>query len=377
MRSWSAAWQRWRDPLLAAVLLGWMELANLGQPPSPALPLLAVPLAWRRRWPTAVAGAAALGTVLAVATPLNASAALPVVLAVLVAAFSVAAYGRWPWVGLVVLSVPLVPIADAQFELPLPLWTQPFAIVGAAWLAGALVRRRADAAQAWRERALRIEGEQEAARAAALAEERARIARDLHDIVSHRVGLMVIQGGAARTVLRTQPEVAVAQLQALEAGGREALAELRGLLGLLAPTMPGEPHEEPADPAPRLERLDQLVAQTRAAGLPVRLEITGEPRPLPDRVELAAYRIVQEALTNSLRHSARTGSAVTVHYGPDELALAVLDDGPPPPRAESAAGRGLVGMRERAALCGGSMTAGAAPGDGFAVRVRLPLDRPA
>jgi signal transduction histidine kinase len=264
----------------------------------------------------------------------------------------------------------LVPLANERFALPLPAATLPFALVGSAWLAGSAVRRRAQVELAWRERAHAVEREQALGRAAALAEERARIARELHDVVTHRVSLMVIQAGAARTVLATAPPVAVEQLVALESGGREALAELRGMLDLLA--VAADP-DAPLGPAPGLSALPDLVERTRAAGLPVRLEVSGDAVPVPSRVDLTAYRVVQEALTNALRHSTRDGTAVTVHYGTDELAVGVVDD-VSAATAPFREGRGIVGMRERVALCHGTLEAGPRPGHGFGVQVRLPLE---
>jgi signal transduction histidine kinase len=359
----------WWDAVLAPVLFVWAAAANRGEPFSLALLLLTAPVLVRRRFPTAAAAAMAAGIGLSSVFPIASDATLPVILAGLAVAYSVAAHARWPWIGLILLLVPLLPLANDRFSLPVPAWTLPFVLIGSAWLAGVTVRRRAQAAVAWRERAEAIEREQAAGRAAALAEERARIARELHDVVTHRVSLMVIQAGAARSVLASTPEVAVEQLVALEAGGREALAELRGALDLLATSTDPVSH---LGPAPGLAALAELVARTREAGLPVKLEVTGEQVPVPSRVDLTAYRVVQEALTNALRHSNHDGTSVTVHYGERELTLDVVDASGPPGSVRE--GRGLVGMRERVALCLGSLEAGPRPGRGFGVLVRLPLE---
>jgi signal transduction histidine kinase len=362
---------RWRDVVATAgptvVFLSWAVLAAGPDALTPPILLATISLAARIRWPTAAAGAFAVGVLLAVAGfPVPAAVALPLVLAVLTAAYAVAVHSRWPWLGLPLLAAPLLPLATKQFELRLPGGTLPFALLAAAWLAGVAVRRQRDLARAWQERAGHVEREQEALRSAAMAQERARIARDLHDVVTHRVSVMVIQGGAARSVLATDPGTACGQLLALEAGGREALAELRGLLDLLAVSS-GDP-----DPSPPqgIAAIPALVEQVRAAGLPVRYEVTGAARPVPDRLDRTAYRIVQEALTNALRHSARTGTAITVDYGQSALVLEAVDDGPF--TGEIRAGRGLAGMGERAALVGGTVDYGHSPPRGFAVRAVLP-----
>jgi len=359
----------WWDAVLAPVLLAWSVVADQAEPFSVALLLLTLPVLVRRRWPTGAAVATAAGIALSTVWPITNAATLPAILAGLLVAWSVAVHARWPYVGLLLLLVSLVPLANERFALPLPAATLPFALVGSAWLAGSAVRRRAQVELAWRERAHAVEREQALGRAAALAEERARIARELHDVVTHRVSLMVIQAGAARTVLATAPPVAVEQLVALESGGREALAELRGMLDLLA--VAADP-DAPLGPAPGLSALPDLVERTRAAGLPVRLEVSGDAVPVPSRVDLTAYRVVQEALTNALRHSTRDGTAVTVHYGTDELAVGVVDD-VSAATAPFREGRGIVGMRERVALCHGTLEAGPRPGHGFGVQVRLPL----
>ncbi len=355
----------------AFALLAWSVIVGGPEPAWPVLVMLTLPLAGRHLWPTATAAALAVGVIAATVYPVSASAVLPGIIAVLVAAFSVALYARWPWVGLIVLAAPLTAVVTQRFEFPLPGWTLPFAMVGSAWLAGLAIRRRSQIAEAWRDRAEHVRREQEALRAAALAEERSRIARELHDVVTHRVSVMVIQGGAARSVLASDPAAATEQLLALESGGREALTELRGLLDLLASSAADDVRVTTA-PVPGLAGVPTLVDQARAAGLPIRYRMTGDPKELPTRIDGTAYRIVQEALTNSLRHSNHAGTSLSIHYGQSELVLDVVDDerGAVPP---AATGRGLMGMRERAALLDGSIEVGLRPGKGFGVAVRLPL----
>jgi signal transduction histidine kinase len=354
------------DAALALAMLAWIVVADRI---SPATALLTLPLAWRRRGPTAVAVAMCAGILAASIYPVQETATLPAVAGVLLAGYAVAAHARRPWPGLVVLLVPLGLVVSDRFELPLPAWILPFALVGSAWLAGIAVRRRSQVAEAWRERAEHAEREQAAVRAQTLAEERARIARELHDVVTHRVSLMVIQAGAARTVYPDNPATATQQLMALESGGRQALTELRGMLDLLAITADDR---APRRPVAGMAQVADLVDQVRAAGLPVRLHVSGEPTALPAHVDLAGYRILQEALTNSLRHSDRAGTTVTIQYGQSDVDIDVIDQGPLE-RAPSPAGRGLLGMRERVALLGGTLVTQPRPGLGFGLHAHLPL----
>src|SRR6202049_699637 len=204
----------------------------------------------------------------------------------------------------------------------------------------------------------------------ALVDERSRIARELHDVVAHSVSLMVLQAGAARQVLDWQPERARPPLVAIEATGREAMGELRRMLTVLR----GHSEMDDLAPQPSLRHLDVLLGQMKAAGMPVRLAVEGSVDALPKGVDLSAYRIIQEALTNCLKHSSHSAVDVCVRRTDDALEVEVLDAGAPLNGHVSGVGHGLVGMRERAALYGGTLEAGPSSDGGFAVRARLPLE---
>jgi signal transduction histidine kinase len=232
-----------------------------------------------------------------------------------------------------------------------------------AWLAGFALRQRAAQAEAADLRATLAERE----RAVAVAEERARIARELHDIVAHSVSVMVLHVGAVRHKLPDTLSEEAAALRGVELAGRTALAEMRRLLGAMR-----ESDDMELAPHPGLAGLDQLVAEVGQAGLPVRLHIDGESVPLPEAIDLSAYRIVQEGLTNALKHANASHAEVTVRYRPDELRIEVRDDGRGA-AADDGLGHGLVGVRERVKIYGGEMTAGAASDRGFVLSTRLPL----
>jgi signal transduction histidine kinase len=244
----------------------------------------------------------------------------------------------------------------------------PVVVFGGAWLAGRTVRQREVHARVVEERSAALDRERVANARAAAAEERAQIARELHDILSHSVSVMVVQAGAERMAQGSDRAATGETLEAIERTGRQALSEMRRLLGMLR--VGGEP---PAHtPQPTLRELDELVAQVREAGLPVELEIEGEPAPLPLGVAVSAYRIVQEALTNVLKHAGPAQARVVVRYTGRGLELEIADDGRGAAGAGDA-GHGLVGMRERVALYGGDLDAGTRNGGGFVVRARLPL----
>jgi signal transduction histidine kinase len=207
--------------------------------------------------------------------------------------------------------------------------------------------------------------------------ERVRIARDLHDVVAHHVSVMGVQAAAARRVLDTDPVVARQALAAVESTARTAIDELNGLLGMLRADndQPVGQQRTPPDShrrTPGVEQLDRLVDETRAAGLPVTYEVFGAPRPVPDAVALSAYRVVQEALTNTVKHAAATSADVRVRYLEQSLEVEINDDGRGP-AGPTGSGFGLVGMRERVAVHGGQLEVGPRRGGGFQVRAHFPL----
>jgi signal transduction histidine kinase len=217
------------------------------------------------------------------------------------------------------------------------------------------------------QRAQIAERERDVAAREAVVEERARIARELHDVIAHNVSMIVVQAGAERRVL-DEASATREVLQTIEQIGRSALTETRRLLGMLRSDA-----ENALAPQPRLEDVPKLVTQVREAGLPVELRIDGEPRELPVGIELSAYRIVQEALTNALKHAGDAHAAVRIRYGDDSLELEIVDDGADNGSLAAGGGHGLVGMRERVALYGGRFDARPDPEGGFAVRAKLPI----
>lgn len=217
-------------------------------------------------------------------------------------------------------------------------------------------------------RAEMAERERDVATREAVVEERARIARELHDVIAHHVSMMVMQVGAERRLLDDGNDATREVLESVEQTGRSALTEMRRLVGMLRGGT-----EEPLTPQPTLDDVPTLVSQLTEAGLPVVLHVEGQPRELPVGIELSAYRIIQEALTNSLKHAGDAHASVEINYRPDTLELEIADDGWGPGASPSDGGHGLAGMRERVALYGGRVDAGGRPSGGFAVRVLLPI----
>jgi signal transduction histidine kinase len=239
-------------------------------------------------------------------------------------------------------------------------------IIGVGLSVGAFaLRRPARAAAELERRAGRLEREREERMRAAVQEERARIARDLHDVIAHSVSVMTVEAGAARLLLADEPERARAPLQSVEETGRQALAEMRRLLGILR----AEDGERSLAPQPSIAHLSPLLDRVRQAGLQVELAVEGGPAALPPGVGLAAYRIVQDALANVLERAGQARAQVTVRYGNGTLELEIADDRP----SGTGAGGGLVAMRERVSVYGGELEAGPRTGGGYAVRVHLPL----
>jgi len=236
------------------------------------------------------------------------------------------------------------------------------------WLAGFAVRERAVKAEAAEVRATVAERERDAAARVAVAEERARIARELHDVVAHAVSVMVLQVGAVRHKLPEELDDDREALNGVERAGRTALTEMRRLLA----AMRTDEDEAELAPQPGLDGLDSLAEEVGRAGLPVRLHVEGERFQLPRAIDLSAYRIVQEGLTNALKHARASAADVTVRYRPDELRLEVRDDGTGL-AASDGLGHGLVGIRERVKIYGGEMSAGTANGGGFVLSTRLPI----
>ncbi|MFE5911975.1 sensor histidine kinase [Streptomyces wedmorensis] len=308
--------------------------------------------------------------------------------AMLVIIFTVAAHDGPRWASRLALVGGLCAATLSQLRWPMEgtdsgaakifftvIMTVPFAL---AWVLGDSLRtRRAYFAQL-EERASRLEKEREAQAKVAVAAERARIARELHDVVAHNVSVMVVQADGAAYVMDSSPETAKQALETISTTGRQALAEMRRLLGILRT---GE-HQEAGEyvPQPDVQQIEDLVEQVRGAGLTVDFAIEGSPRPLPSGVELTAYRIVQEALTNTRKHGGPdVGASVRLVYFDDGLGLLVEDDGRGAPQemyedgGADGRGHGLIGMRERVGMVGGTLDAGPRPGGGFRISALLPL----
>lgn len=263
--------------------------------------------------------------------------------------------------------VSLAVLAPVAVFLEVDSVSSPPVSIGA-WMLGAYMQTRRRYVRAVEERAATLEREREQLDLIAAQRERGAIARELHDIVAHSVTVILIGVRGARDVLETEPRVAAETLERVETSAEQSLAELRRILVLLRGQDPAETR-----PQPSLADLDELVAGYRAAGLPVRLEIAGERLGLPSGVELSAYRIIEEALTNALKHAGATTVTVELSYGGADLEVRVHDDGTGTGEPPGPGGHGLVGMRERAAVLGGELEAGPAPGGGFRVAARLPI----
>ena len=329
-------------------------------------------LAWRRRAPLAVLGAIALFLALgSLVVPPSGDDPISPGIAVAVALYSVGAHtsGIRAVLGAVAtLVVVFVVVATDPESATLGSYIFFGLVLGGPFVAGRAIRHRRLSEGRLEHRALQAEREREERARAAVAEERARIARELHDVVAHAISVIVVQARGGRRSLESEPEEAREAFDSIESTGQQALTEMRRLLGMLRQ---GD-DELALAPQPSLRSLSALAAQVSEAGLPVELTIEGDEREVPPGVDLSAFRIVQEALTNALKHAGPATAHVFVRYGADELELEILDTGPGD-AATDGGGHGLIGMRERAALYGGEVVAGRRSGGGFAVRVRLPL----
>ncbi|MDF2704505.1 sensor histidine kinase [Nonomuraea muscovyensis] len=336
-----------------------------------ALVLLAcVPVAARRRWPVAGLCAALVPETLLSALGYGTGVAG---LAGLVMLYSVASYrGLAVALGALLLAGTLYvtgALAGPGAGMGVSDHLMVVVVLLAVWGAGRSLRLRRAYLEELKDRAARLERAHAADTRAARAEERSRIARELHDVVAHHVSVMTVQASAAGKVLASDPELAREALAAIEHTGRMAMAEMRNIVGVLRADARAE-----LGPQPGTGDLPSLVAQMREAGLVTRLSVEGCAGPVPAGVDLAAYRLVQEGLTNTLRHAGSGAEAVvTVRHRPGELDVSVADDGRGAGQPSGEPGHGLVGIRERVALYGGVLSAGPRPGGGFEVRARFPL----
>jgi signal transduction histidine kinase len=381
-RVWRLAQRYWFDALILAALGGAFAAAAVREhrkdgPQGPlwfdvlAVVAFTTPLFARRRFP--------LGSLLAVGIAIGSSSfidgrLIPDDLITLLIAFALLVlFGMRPQrsqalaglafvigiAALVVSNDPKGKVGDFVWDII------TFTI---AWVVGFAVGGKFREVDEAKERVTRAEREREERARLAVADERARIARELHDVVGHSVSVMTVQASAVRRLLEPDQEKEREALLVVEQTGREALAEMRRMVGVLR-----RPEEAPAlAPQPSLDHLDKLIAQAREAGLPVVLQIEGKPEPLPAGIDLTAYRLVQEGLTNALKHARAQHAEVLVRYSDGHVELTVSDDGPGGGDGDKG-GHGLVGMRERVSVYGGELEAGPRPEGGYRLRAKLPI----
>jgi signal transduction histidine kinase len=376
---WRTRVDRVTDPVIAVTVFGLSVLPLIRHddcacPPAPAwayalIALLAAPLVVRRRWPFSVSLVCGFATV---AYGVTSQPDPPVAYAGLVALYTAAAHATRSralaagGIAACAIAFAVLVDADADYEDVLV----AYLLFSTAWLLGMSVRNRRERAVELEERAAALERTREAEAQRAVVEERNRIARELHDVVAHHVSVIVVQAEAGPVAVARDPARAVETFDTISATGKLVLTEMRRLLGVLRT-------DETARlaPQPGADLVPDLVAGVRAAGLRVDLAVTGEPRELPPAVDLSVYRVLQEALTNALRHAGPATVQVRVDYGADAVRLDVVDDGAGAGAANGAmgSGNGLLAMRERIGLVGGEVTAGPRPDGGWAVHASLPL----
>lgn len=388
-----SGWGRWRERnsrILDAIVVTLVFVYNLGfvvaitgssgwqmfTALSVVSALVCVPFVFRRRYPrasTAVMIAAAFAQVLLGAGIMF----VDVMLAF--AVFSLATRLRWMWSAaatvLVLLWLPLAGAQTAAQGLAVFGIIVPFMLgMVSFWLGGMLVRARRAEIEALREQARVLERQRDAQARIVAAEERSRIAREIHDIVSHNLSVVALMADGAASKVRTDPDRAEQAIITARDTSRAAMAEMRRMVGVLRTSQ-----SEIAAPQPGLGQIEKLLDAQRAVGLKVDYAVFGEPVPLSEGIDLCAYRVVQEALTNAREHGGPSLTTVTVRieYGDDELTIDVADDGSTasgPAQQESGGGHGLVGMRERVSNYGGTLRTGPQPGGGFEVHATLPLN---
>jgi signal transduction histidine kinase len=361
--------------LITAYGLVYVIGARMSAPPSHfgrdvALALLVcLPLALRRRFPLACF------VIVLTATVLMYGSATPrlALLTSLIAAYSATMYSPYRAPTRLALLAAVVLIAT-YFRTALPdipnLFTSAVVLIPLG-LAAETIRTARVRAEDSRQRVLDMADEQEENTRRAIEQERSRIARELHDVVTHNVSVMVVQAGAARKIMATAPDRATDALLAVEASGRSAMAELRQVMGLLTPN--NQEDSDQLSPQPGLDQLPALIERVRGTGMVVEYTVTGMPRPLPQGVDLAGYRVVQEALTNTVKHAEGASARVQVEFGEAELRITVTDaGGAPGASAATGNGRGLLGLRERLAVYDGSLDTGPLDG-GFRLMARIPV----
>jgi signal transduction histidine kinase len=372
----------WTDVGLAAVAVGWLTLATwwpahaAGSPITGpqwlriAYPLLVgAPLAWRRRYPLTALSVTLGAIALQAMVTFNSPEGLFLIYTMSLAAFSVSIFSPRPraaaGLAILIVSYLLYALGDAAVRRGAQdnLWATAFflAMLVGWWFLGGYVRNRREERRA-AERAKQLE---EQARTA-VDQERARLARELHDVISHNLSVVVVQAAGARAVGVGDP----ATLEKIERSGRESLVEMRRLLGVLRREHEDDPRTAPQ---PGIAQLDALIHGVRAAGVDVEYQVDGDVAGLPAVLDLCAYRIVQESLTNVVKHAGPARATVTVRCDRRAITIDVLDDGVVP-ASTGVGGHGLVGMRERVAMFGGELTTGPRAGGGFAVHARLPWD---
>jgi signal transduction histidine kinase len=371
-----------RDRVVAAMLFvaAQIEVVTVGSGGAP-LPLLmlaaagyTLPFAIRRTRPLLAVAIVIASVVGESALLTDATRYFIPFLGAMLFSYGAGAYldGRAAYAGLAIMGSGVLTVTMLSPSQIAGDYIFPTAFAGISWLAGRAVRTRTRLTEELHEAAVREQEAREHEAQRAAADERRRIAREMHDVVAHSVSVMVVQAGGARRILERDPERAVAAAAQIERTGREALAEMRRLLGVLH--RDDDEHDARA-PQPTMAGVAALVERARAAGLPVELHVEGERRSLPAGLDLAAFRVVQEGLTNALKYAEHASTDVHVRWGARDLELEILDRGPGPARDRLGGdgGHGLVGMRERVKLYGGDLEAGRRRGGGFRIRAKLPL----